>query len=173
MGGWDRWPAREISELTVGVVGLGAIGRKVASMFTVLGARVIGYDPFATDADVESASLRGLLKQADIVSLHAPPPDDGAPLIDGALLELLPVGAVLINTARASLVDDRAVLAALDGGRLSAYAVDAFATEPPEPTPLLRHARVLATPHLGAFTTGSVSRATSAAVASILNTLGE
>jgi len=171
-GTWERWPARELAELTVGVVGLGAIGHKVARMFTALGAEVIGFDPYAPLQTIETTSLEELLERSDVITLHSPPPEDGSPLIDASKLGLAPEGAVLINTARASLVDDEAVLAALVGEQLSAYAVDAFASEPPELTPLLLHPRVLATPHLGAFTTASVSRATRAAVSSIIDTLG-
>jgi D-3-phosphoglycerate dehydrogenase len=171
-GDWKRWQGRELEDSTIGVVGLGAIGRKVAAIFTSLGATVVGYDPYASDTDVETLELDALLARAHVVTLHAPPRADGRALIGDEQLRLLPDGAVLINTARASLVDDHAVLAALESGRLSAYAVDAFATEPPEPSALLRHERVLATPHIGAFTGASVRRATSQAVQGVLDTLG-
>lgn len=170
-GRWDRWIAREVSELTVGVVGLGAIGRKVGAAFLALGATVVGFDPFSSAEGIRSVDLDELVAISDIVTLHAPPPEDGSALIDAARLEAFVDGAVLINTARASLVEDGAVLAALESGRLSAYAVDAFATEPPELTPLLLHERVIATPHIGAYTDGSVRRATSMAVDSLLENL--
>ena len=168
-GRWSRQPARELAELTVGVVGLGAVGARVAQAFTALGATVVGHDPVAPAGAVARLDLPGLVDVADVVTLHCPP--TGAPLVDRALLGRARPGAVLVNTARASLVDDDAVLAALESGTLSAYAVDAFATEPPEPSPLLRHPRTIATPHLGAFTTASVSRATSAAVTNLLAAL--
>jgi D-3-phosphoglycerate dehydrogenase len=170
-GEWRRWQGRELADSTVGVVGLGAIGRKVASMFTALGAGVVGYDPFADSPEVTTLDLRALLAASNVVTLHAPPPAGGGALIGAAELRLLPEGAVLINTARASLVDDDAVLSALESGRLAAYAVDAFETEPPEPSALLRHERVLATPHIGAFTGASIRRATSQAVHGVLDVL--
>jgi D-3-phosphoglycerate dehydrogenase len=169
-GRWSRQPARELAELTVGVVGLGAIGVRVAQAFTALGAAVVGHDPVAPAGEVTRLDLPALVEVSDVVTLHCPP-TPGAPLVDAALLGRARPGAVLVNTARASLVDDDAVLAALESGALSAYAVDAFETEPPEPSPLLRHPRTIATPHLGAFTTASVSRATSAAVANLLAAL--
>lgn len=170
-GGWDRWPAKEVSEITVGIVGLGAIGRKVGAAFSALGATVIGHDPYSSSGDIRPVGLDELVATADVVTLHAPPPDDGSVLIDSARLAQFAQGAILVNTARASLVDDRALLAALDEGRLSAYAIDAFETEPPELTPLLLHGRVIATPHIGAYTSASVRRATAMAVNSLLENL--
>lgn len=170
-GGWRRWQGRELADTTVGIIGLGAIGRKVAAIFGALGATVVGHDPFVTGCNFELMSLDDLMARADVVTLHAPPPADGSPLITASRLAKAPADAILVNTARASLVDDDAVLSALDDGRLAAYAVDAFDTEPPKLTPLLRHERVLATPHLGGYTGGSVSRATRHAVANLLEVL--
>jgi D-3-phosphoglycerate dehydrogenase len=170
-GRWERYSARELSEVTVGVVGLGAIGRRVAAAYAALGAGVIGFDPFSSVEGIRSMQLDELIAKADVITLHAPPPEDGSALIEAVRLALVRPGAVLINTARAALVDDAAVLAALNDGHLSAYAVDAFATEPPELTPLLLHDRVIATPHLGAYTGASVRRATTMAVESLLEKL--
>ena len=103
-----------------------------------------------------------------MITLHCPPPADGRLLVAAVALAGVPRGAVLVNTARASLVDDEAVLAALGSGALSAYAVDAFETEPPGPSALLRHERVIATPHVGGYTAASVSRATRGAVENLL-----
>jgi len=167
-GGWDRFAAREMSEVTVGVVGLGAIGRRVGAAFAALGAEVVGFDPYSSAEGIRSMELDDLLALADVVTLHAPPPADGSALIDAARIARFRPGAVLVNTARASLVDDAAVLEALESHHLSAYAVDAFATEPPELTPLLLHERVIATPHMGAYTGASVRRATTMAVESLL-----
>jgi D-3-phosphoglycerate dehydrogenase / 2-oxoglutarate reductase len=174
-GDWRRWQGHELQDCTVGVVGLGAIGRRVVGLFESLGSRVVGYDPFASAeqvAPIRLVDLTELLAASDIVSLHAPPPADGRPLLDAARVALIARGAVLVNTARSALVDDDAVLAALDDGTLSAYAVDAFDSEPPELTALLRHERVLATPHIGGYTTGSVRRATTLAVENLLAVLG-
>lgn len=170
-GRWTRLPARELAECRVGVVGLGAIGAKVAAAFAVLGATVVGHDPVAPTGDVTRVDLAELVRTSDVITLHAPPAPGGLPLINAAVLDQVRPGAVLVNTARASLVDDDAVLAALADGRLTAYAVDAFDAEPPEPTALLQHPRTIATPHLGAFTDASISRATSAAVDNLLEAL--
>jgi D-3-phosphoglycerate dehydrogenase len=114
-----------------------------------------------------------LLATCDVVTLHCPPLPDGRPLIDAGRLARTARGAALVNTARASLVDDRAVHAALHDGTLSAYAVDAFDTEPPEPTPLLRHDRVISTPHVGGYTRAGIRRATTLAVDNLLAVLEE
>jgi D-3-phosphoglycerate dehydrogenase len=173
-GHWRRWPGREVADSRVGVVGLGAVGAMAAELFTALGAEVLGYDPFVAPADgppVRRVELDELLASSHVVTLHAPAPPDGRPLLDAARLATLPAGAVLVNTSRAALVDDHAVLDALNSEALSAYAVDAFDTEPPELTDLLRHERAIATPHLGGYTGASVRRATEQAVRNLLTAL--
>lgn len=174
-GGWTRSQGRELADLTVGVVGYGAIGRHVAAFARAFGARVLVSDPFAEvdghDPDLQQVDLPALFAGSDVVTLHAPPPAGGAPLVGPPELARLPHGALLVNTARSSLVDDDAVLAALASGALSSYAVDAFETEPPELTPLLLHPRTVLTPHLGGYTDASVRRATEQSVQNLLDTL--
>ena len=175
-GDWPRRIGREMAGARVGVVGLGAIGALFAQFCLALGAQVQGFDPFAPANRIAnhafvSTELPGALEGADVVSLHAPMPTDGQPLIGADLLALLAPGAVLVNTARAGLVAPQALIAALNAGRLGTYATDVFETEPPEPSPLLSHPRVILTSHIGGFTTASVERATSMAVANLLNIL--
>lgn len=173
-GVWSRQLGRELGGLTVGIVGLGAIGQRVASMFTALGSEVVGCDPFVEESPgVKMLPLEELMAISDVVSLHVPGQGDGAPLITADRLRLAAAGVILINTARASLVDDQAVLQSLEAGRMSAYAVDAFDTEPPGPSPLLQHERVIATPHLGAYTDASVRRALEMAVTNLIRVLEE
>jgi D-3-phosphoglycerate dehydrogenase len=169
-GRWSRRPARELADLRVGVVGLGAVGRRVAALFTALGAPVAGYDPFVAVPEVRALPLDDLFAGSDVISLHVPPLPSG-PLVTARELGTVPAGAVLVNTARAALVDDAAVLRALETGRLAGYAVDAFDSEPPEPSALLAHPGVLATPHLGGYTDASVRRAVSHAVENLLAAL--
>jgi D-3-phosphoglycerate dehydrogenase len=173
-GAWVRTPGREFPDLTVGVVGYGAIGRQVASFARALDARVVVSDPFAAAdrPDIEHVSLDELFARADVVTLHAPPAADGAPLLDRRRVALLPARAVVVNTARWSLVDPAAMLDALDAGAVSCYAVDAFAEEPPAPHPLLEHSNVLLSAHLGGYTDASVRRAVEGAVSGLLSTLG-
>jgi D-3-phosphoglycerate dehydrogenase / 2-oxoglutarate reductase len=175
-GAWDRRRGREIHGRTVGLVGCGTIGRMVAEAVLALGARVAAYDPYAEGAPALGASFRwasleAVLGESDLVSLHCPPPADGKALIDGAALGCFRPGAILINTARAALVDERAVLAALEDGRLGGFATDVFDPEPPPPSPLYAHARAIATPHVGGFTDESIARAARQAVDNLLEAL--
>ncbi len=173
-GGWPRRQGREIRGRTVGVVGCGAIGYEVARLAAALGADVLGYDvarrplPLARFRWVE---LGDLLTQADVISLHCSALPDGRVLLDARSLAEVRPGLVLVNTARASLVDTEAVLAGLEAGRLSAYAVDVFDTEPPRNLDLARHPQVIATSHIGGLTSESIERATNAAVDNLLAAL--
>jgi D-3-phosphoglycerate dehydrogenase len=172
-GSWQRLPGSEIADRTIGVVGLGAVGRRAAALFGALGARVMGYDPYVTDTPVRRVDLDELMAACDVITLHCPPPAGGTPLLDAGRLARMPRDSVLVNTARSALVDEQAVLAALEDGRLRAYAVDAFDSEPPELTPLLCHDRVIPTPHIGGYTDASVRRATSMAVQNLVAVLEE
>ncbi|RLP83219.1 oxidoreductase [Mycetocola lacteus] len=172
-GGWARTRGREVAEVTVGIVGFGAIGRHVAATILQLGGRVVAFDPFVTEAPegVELVNLATLFRVSNVVTLHAPPPADGTALVGRDQLALLPTGSVLINTARSALVDHAAVLDAYADGTLTAYAVDAFATEPPVLDAVLSHPQTLLTPHIGAFTGASTQRAAEAAVENLLAAL--
>lgn len=171
-GLWQRQLGRELHDCTVGIVGFGAIGRLVAGFATAFGAVVLAHDPFATveqGSTVEQVELHDLFSRSDVVTLHSPP--TGRPIVTAQRLASMPKGAVLVNTARSALVDPDAVLAALTSGHLGWYAVDAFDVEPPQPSPLLAHARTVTTPHLGGFTDASVRRATRQAAAAIVDRL--
>src|SRR2546430_643955 len=144
----------ELPGRTLGVVGLGAIGVEVANSALALGMRVLGYDPQLTvqrawqlSSSVEQAlSLEDLFTRADAITVHVPLNADTQALVNGARLALAKPDATLLNFARAAIVDTRAVLAALDAGRLHAYVCDF-------PRRALKdHPRVVTLPHLGAST---------------------
>ncbi len=174
-GKWDRQQGIEIRGRTLGVIGCGQIGKDVVDIALGLGMKARAYDlypdpVFAPQGDFAFVSLPELLGQADIISLHAPP--SGQPLIDAGAINQMKEGAFLVNTARAGLVDEAALLAALDNGKLRGFATDVFASEPPELTSLLQHYRVIITPHIGGFTEESIARATETAVSNLLRVMG-
>ena len=149
----------DLAEKSLGLVGFGRIARRVAEIARAIRMRVSALDPFVpssvmTDAGVTlCADLPELLQRAEIVSLHAPLGPTTRHMIGAAQLGLLAPGAVLINTARGPLIDEAAVLAALESGRLAGAGIDVWAREPaPSDHPLLHHPRVVATPHMAAFT---------------------
>jgi D-3-phosphoglycerate dehydrogenase len=176
-GGWPRQRGGEIRTRRVGVVGCGAIGGEVARLAAALGASILAFDPMMPTLRVPAdrlawVSLPELISQADIITLHCPPPRDGRPLIGRAELAAARPGTILVNTARAGLVDEAALVEALDAGMLSTYAADVFAEEPPRSLALAGHRRVIATSHIGGFTEESVDRATEVAVDNLLESLG-
>ncbi|WP_426004307.1 phosphoglycerate dehydrogenase [Paenarthrobacter sp. NyZ202] len=173
-GQWARRPGREVSGLTLGLLGCGQIGRRVALMALGLGMKVLAFDAYPLESFRPSeefawGSLDDVLRTSDVVSLHMPP--SAEPVIGKATIGLLKRGAGIINTARASLVDDDSVLAALESGAVAFLATDVFETEPPGRTPLVGHPNVIATPHIGGYTGESVDRATWAAVDNLLQAL--
>src|SRR5690606_30683588 len=152
--GKKQFVGYELPGRTLGVVGLGAIGVEVANAAHALGMRVLGFDPQITvqrawqlSSGVEQAlSLDDLFARSDIVTVHVPLLDATRHLVDAARLKLLKPSGVVLNFVRAGIVDDTAVLEALDAGRLSAYVCD-FPTNQ-----LKDHPKVVALPHLGAST---------------------
>jgi D-3-phosphoglycerate dehydrogenase len=173
-GDWKRRPGREIAGQVLGVIGCGQIGRRVASMALALGMKVLAFDEyplasFAPSPDFSWAPLETVLSSSQIVSLHMPP--SNLPVLGPEAIGLLPEGAVVINTARASLINDTAMLHALDSGRVGTLATDVFSSEPPAPSRLISHPRVITTPHIGGYTKESVNRATEAAVENLLKAL--
>lgn len=167
---WDRQPGLELEGRTLGVVGFGTIGKLVARFGGAFGMRVMAFDPFPSGDGVEFVDLETIWRESDVISLHCPPPESGT-LVDDQRLAAMRDSAFLINTARAELVDDSAILSALDSGRLGGYATDVFRTEPPGDNPLAYHPKVIATPHIGAFTPESIGRAVTVAVDRLLATL--
>ncbi len=170
---WQRRIGVEAKGRTLGVVGCGAIGQSVSKIAIGLGMNVLGYDPFPSrnfsPDRFRFVELDELFTQSDAITLHCPPAEE--PIVGARRLGLVKQGCYLINTARAELIDDTSVLAALTDGTLAGLATDVFQTEPPEPSALLSHDRVIQTPHAGGFTSESVERATRTAVENILKVL--
>lgn len=173
---WQRRKGCEVKARTMGIIGYGRIGRLVGDLCRGLGMKVCAFDPFIDVASVESAGIRfvtfpELLQCSDIVSLHAPVPEDGKPVLDRAALNQAKRGVIVLNTARYELLDAPAVRDALDDGTVSVLTLDAFQSEPPDDWSLVDHENVLATPHIGGFTAETVDRVAEAAVENVLKVL--
>lgn len=158
-GEWNRkkFLGRELDGKTLGVVGLGRIGQAVAHRARAFGMTLLAYDPYldppvAKRLEIELASLDEVLSRADIVTLHMPLTDETRNLISAERIEQMKPGALLVNCARGGIVDDRALLAAIESEHLAGAALDVFEVEPPEDRALVEHPRVVTTPHIGAQT---------------------
>jgi D-3-phosphoglycerate dehydrogenase len=173
----DRWTVRrtrELGPLTIGILGLGRIGRGVASRLSGFGCRLLGHDPWVPESElnrlgIESVDLVELARRSDAITLHAP---GDAVLVDAAFLGLTRPQLILVNTARAALVDEVAVADALRSDRLRAYATDVLGSESgSHDSPLLADDladRTLFTPHAGAQTVEAVDQMGRGAVDAVL-----
>jgi D-3-phosphoglycerate dehydrogenase len=165
-GTWDRarFTGIELAGKTLGVVGLGRIGREVARRGSGLGMHVVAYDPYVAadrfrELGVESAgTLDELYGQADVITLHLPLSDTTRRLVDASALAAMKDGVRIVNAARGGLVDEDALLEALRSGKVAGAALDVFETEPYS-GPLLALPQVVVTPHLAGSTTEAQDRA--------------
>jgi D-3-phosphoglycerate dehydrogenase len=171
-GRWEKTSrmTRDVAGVRLGLVGYGAIGSKVARLADAFGMRVAAYDPLLPPGPLPGPGERmpglpALLARSEVLSLHCPLEATTRHMIGAAELAALPRGAILIHTARGGIVEEAALLAALESGQLSWAGVDVFAKEPlDEASPLRRHPRIIPTPHLAANTPqGAVGMSTGAA----------
>ncbi|MEM9884137.1 MAG: NAD(P)-dependent oxidoreductase [Planctomycetota bacterium] len=161
-GGWDRnkYKGRQLHGLTLGVVGLGRIGRTVAERALAFGMDVVGYDPFVnTDLQLGDRAVKthrafaDLVPHADVLSFHVPKTPETTGMLDAAVFAKCRPGVFVVNAARGGIVDEADLIAACDAGQCGGAALDVFTTEPPaEDSPLRTHPKILVTPHLGAST---------------------
>lgn len=164
-GGWDRGThaGREVRGDALGVVGFGEIGSRVADLARGFGLPVLAYDPYLDDdafpGHVERLSeLSALFERADAVTLHTPLTDETRHLVSTAELEALGPDGVLLNTARGPVVDEAALVDALDAGTIAGAGLDVYAAEPPVDSPLLDRDDVILTPHVAGVTRESLRR---------------
>lgn len=159
-GGVETVPGEEIAGKTVGIIGLGKIGRRTATLFLAFGARVLFYNRSEKLLDgAESVSLDTLLRESDIVSLHLPLNDETRGFLGDAELSKMKKSAVLINCARGAIVDEAALTSALEEKRIRAALVDVFTDEPPiADRKLLTFPDTVLTPHIAFFTQEALER---------------
>ncbi len=160
-GQWNKkqYKGVELAGKTLGILGIGRIGKSLAKKALALGMKVIAYDPYvhSVDIDVELLSRDDVLARADYVSLHMPVDPSGY-VMSGAEFDKMKDGAFLINCSRGGTVDEDALLAALNAGRLAGAGVDVFIGEPNPREDLVKHPKVSVTPHIGASTSEAQDR---------------
>ena len=151
-GEWPRTQGRLLAAQTVGIIGMGHIGRRVARLCQAFEATVIAHDPYASQVPAEGAliSLEQLLATADIITLHLPYGPDTHHLLNAKAFATMKLEAIVINAARGGLVDEDALLAALQTGKVSAAALDVFEQEPYH-GPLIESSNVILTSHVGSL----------------------
>ena len=160
-GGWDRnkFVGRQLHGRALGVVGLGRIGQTMAQRALAFGMKVVGYDPFVNADSVLDGQVKvfksfdDLIGRVDVVSFHVPRTDQTAGMLGADQFALARPGLLVVNAARGGIIDEAALLEALESGQCGGAAIDVYPVEPPpEDDPLRAHSQVLTTPHLGAST---------------------
>jgi D-3-phosphoglycerate dehydrogenase len=179
-GRWEKPQGISLAGRTLGIVGLGSIGRAVARRGVALGMRVIGHEIFAPNADravelgVELVDLDRLIAESDLVSLHCPLTDQNRHMLDAARLSRMRPGAYLVNTARGPLIDEAALVDVLQSGRLGGAALDVFEEEPlPTASPLVVMENVILGSHNASNTREAVARVNELAIENVLKGMAE
>lgn len=166
-------PIHRLSTLTIGLVGYGRIGRKIAAPLQALGAEIIAHDPYLTASpDLPPLmSLEDVLGRADVTSLHLPLTDETRGIIGTEMLEKVKEGAILVNTSRGPLVDLEALAGALRSGRLSAAALDVFDVEPVDPARIADIPNLIATPHMAYYSEEALQESQRKAATQVIKVL--
>ena len=164
-----KWIKKELegSELfgkTLGVIGFGRIGSSVAQRAAAFGMKIVGYDPIIKPDDVkarggEPVSLDQLLERADVITLHIPLTNETRNMLNAGTFAKMKHGVLIVCAARGGVIDEEALLAALNSGQVAGAALDVFTAEPPGLTALVDNPKVIGTPHIGAQTVESQGRA--------------
>lgn len=165
-GRWDKkaFKGSELAGKTLGVFGMGRIGAAVAQRALAMDMTVVGYDPLIPADEIQRRGARpvtqaALLETSDYISLHVPLTDDTRGMIGADAMARMQPGVRLVCAARGGVVDEAALLQALESGQVAGAALDVFEHEPPGASPLLEHPHLIATPHLGAQTIEAQARA--------------
>jgi len=158
----------ELMEKTVGIIGLGAVGSKVAMRLSNLGMKVLATDPYVSAEVADSVharltDLKTLLTNSDVISVHAQVTDENKHMIGRNEIALMKPTAYFVNTARGLLVDENALYEALRDGKIAGAAMDVFQTEPPMGSPFLSLENVILTPHIASWTTDALRKEASVA----------
>jgi D-3-phosphoglycerate dehydrogenase len=177
-GKWlkKEFEGTELYGKTLGVIGFGRIGSSVAARAKAFEMKVIAYDPMLSADEIQKrggkpASLNEVLKQADMITMHIPLTPESRGMLNKEAFEVMKQGVYIICAARGGVIDEAALLEALNSGKVAGAALDVFAAEPPGLTELVAHPKVVATPHVGAQTVEAQSRAANDISEEVLNAL--
>lgn len=175
-GNWDKATHKslELEGRTLGLVGLGAIGQRVAAIAHAMGMKIIGFDPFAKNppAYIRTVELNAIWQQSDVISLHCPLTEENRNLIDASALSRCKDGVVIVNTARGGLINEPDLVQALRSGKVRAAGIDSFSQEPPPADHVFfNEPGLLLSPHIGGVTTEAYVKMGCGAAQNILNAL--
>ncbi len=178
-GKWlkKEFEGHELFGKTLGVMGFGRIGAAVAERAKAFGMKILAFDPLVSAEDIvkrggEPVSKEELFAKADMVTMHMPLTADSRNLLNADAFNKMKDGVYIVCAARGGVIDEDALLEALNSGKVSGAALDVFATEPPGQTSLVAHPRVIVTPHVGAQTVEAQARAANDIAEEVLNALG-
>lgn len=172
-GKWVRCNGMELLGKTIGILGLGAIGKVVARCAKGFGMKVQAYDPYINEAyckenDIAVLSLEQVYRTSDVISLHLPLLESTRHMIDANAIAQMKDGVILINASRGGIIDEDAAYEALKSGKLGGLGLDAFEEEPPKPCAMFEMDTVVLTPHTGAHTKEATNNMASAAVDNLI-----
>jgi D-3-phosphoglycerate dehydrogenase len=179
-GRWEKpgYSGNEIAGSTMGLMGMGAIAQATGVMAKGLGLSLVGFDPYAPDSAFEAlgvtrcACFEDLLDRANILSLHCPLTDQTRSILNADALARMPAGGYVINTARGGLIDEAALIAAIQSGHIAGAGLDTFAVEPPAADhPFFKMQEIVLTPHIGGVTRQAGARVGVDAVRGIFQVL--
>lgn len=175
-GKWPRSMGSEIYGKTLGILGLGAIGKGVAKRGQGFSMNVMAYDPYinvqyAKDNNIAVATFEDVVTAADIISLHLPYTEETKNILNADSMKKMKPGAIIINTARGGLIDEAAAYELLQSGQLGGLALDAYEQEPPAQSPLLTHPNTVLAPHTGSHTHEAVVNMSNMSVENLIDVL--
>jgi len=175
-GEWPRSTGFELEGKTIGILGLGAVGKAVARRASGFSMKIMAYDPFinreyAKANGIIVATFDEVIREADFVSLHLPLMDETKNIINAEIMKSMKKGAVIINAARGGLIDENAAYEFLKSGHLGGLGLDAFEAEPPGASPLFTLDNVIVTPHTGAHTNEATANMADMAVRNLIDVL--
>ncbi len=167
----------ELYEKNLGVIGYGRIGSGVGQRAAAFGMHILGYDPFLNSEEVrlrgaEPATLDELLARSDVITLHVPLTPETKHILDAGAFAKMKQGVYIVCAARGNVIDEEALLAALNSGKVAGAGLDVFATEPPGQSELVQHKKVVVTPHVGAQTEEAQQRTAADIATEVLAGLG-